>query len=123
VDEDTVEYPKSLAQKLMDKSPRGIEAAKKAIDYGIDKYLNSKIILEVNVWPESYSTSDLKEEMKAFQEKRKPQLLGINRLRDGQRHCRFGHRVCRRARRGQPVPARRDIRRGYFPQILLGRTL
>jgi len=76
VDGDPVEYAKSLVHKLLDKSPRGIEAAKKAINYGIDKDLNSGIIFEVNVWAELYSTSDQKEGMKAFQEKRKPQFTG-----------------------------------------------
>jgi enoyl-CoA hydratase len=76
VDGDPIEHAKSLAQKLMDRSPRGIEAAKKAINYGIDKDLNSGIIFEVNVWAELYSTSDQKEGMKAFLEKRKPNFTG-----------------------------------------------
>ncbi|MGI6396751.1 MAG: enoyl-CoA hydratase/isomerase family protein [Desulfomonilia bacterium] len=75
-DGDPVEEAMSMAKKIAEKSPCAVEAAKKSINYGIDRDLASGIAYEAVVWGDLFSTSDQKEGMKAFHEKRKPQFIG-----------------------------------------------
>ena len=76
VEGDPLEQAKELAAKVIEKSPVALEAAKKTINYGIDKDLSSGIAFEVIVWSDLFSTADQKEGMRAFQEKRKPNFTG-----------------------------------------------
>jgi enoyl-CoA hydratase len=76
VDGDPVEEALSMARKIVEKSPCAVQAAKKSINYGIDRDLASGIAYEAVVWGDLFSTSDQKEGMKAFHEKRKPQFTG-----------------------------------------------
>lgn len=76
VDGDPVEEAMFMAKKIVEKSACAVEAAKKSINYGIDRDLASGIAYEAVVWGDLFSTSDQKEGMKAFHEKRKPQFIG-----------------------------------------------
>ncbi len=76
VDGDPEEEAMSMAKKIVEKSPCAVEAAKKSINYGIDRDLASGLAYEAVVWGDLFSTSDQKEGMKAFHEKRKPQFTG-----------------------------------------------
>lgn len=76
VEEDPLQHSLALAEKLIKKSSVALEAAKKAIDYGIDKDLSSGITFEAIVWSDLFSTADQKEGMRAFLEKRKPDFKG-----------------------------------------------
>ncbi|MDX9763256.1 MAG: enoyl-CoA hydratase/isomerase family protein [Desulfomonilia bacterium] len=76
VDGDPVEEAMFMAKKIVEKSACAVEAAKKSINYGIDRDLASGIAYEAVVWGDLFSTSDQKEGMKAFHEKRKPQFTG-----------------------------------------------
>ena len=76
VDGDPVEEALSMARKIVEKSPCAVQAAKKSINYGIDRDLASGIAYEAVVWGDLFSASDQKEGMKAFHEKRKPQFTG-----------------------------------------------
>ena len=74
VEEDPVEEAKKLAGKIVEKSSVALEAAKKVINYGIDKDLNSGIAYEGIVWSDLFCTADQKEGMRAFNQKRKPEF-------------------------------------------------
>lgn len=76
VDGDPVQEAKSLAQKIVEKPPCALAAAKKSINHGMGGDLCSGIAFEAVVWADLFSTSDQKEGMKAFQEKRKPRFTG-----------------------------------------------
>ena len=76
VEGDPVEQAKELAGKLVEKSLVALEAAKKTINYGIDRDLSSGIVFEAIVWSDLFSTADQKEGMRAFHEKRKPAFKG-----------------------------------------------
>ena len=76
VDGEPVEQAKALAGKIIEKSPVALEAAKKTINYGVDKDLSSGITFEAIVWSDLFSTADQKEGMRAFHEKRKPEFKG-----------------------------------------------
>jgi enoyl-CoA hydratase len=73
---DPVELSWALAEKLIEHSPLALEAAKKTINFGIDKDLSSGIAFEAIVWSDLFSTFDQKEGMRAFHEKRKPNFKG-----------------------------------------------
>jgi len=73
---DPMEQAKELAQKVLEKSPVALDAAKKTINYGLDKDLTSGIIFEAMVWSDLFSTADQKEGMRAFHEKRTPEFKG-----------------------------------------------
>ncbi len=76
VEGDPLEQAREMAAKIIEKSPVALEAAKKTINYGIDKDLSSGIAFEAIVWSDLFSTADQKEGMMAFQEKRKPTFTG-----------------------------------------------
>lgn len=73
---DPMEQAKEMARKVLEKSPVALGAAKKTINYGLDKDLTSGIIFEAMVWSDLFSTADQKEGMRAFHEKRTPEFKG-----------------------------------------------
>ena len=76
VEGDPVEEAKNMAEKIVEKSTVALEAAKKTINYGIDKDLTSGIAYEGIVWSDLFCTADQKEGMRAFNQKRKPDFKG-----------------------------------------------
>jgi enoyl-CoA hydratase len=63
---------KKMAQKMAQKGPIALKLAKRAIDSGYNKELSEGCKLERAAFVESFTTSDSKEGMTAFLEKRKP---------------------------------------------------
>jgi enoyl-CoA hydratase len=63
---------KNMAQNMAQKGPIALKLAKRAIDSGYNKELSEGCELEKAAFVESFTTSDSKEGMKAFLEKRKP---------------------------------------------------
>ena len=63
---------KKIAQHLAQKGPIALTLAKRAIDSGYNKELSEGCKLERDAFVESFTTSDSKEGMSAFLEKRKP---------------------------------------------------
>jgi len=63
---------KKMAQNIAQKGPIALKLAKRAIDSGYNKELSEGCKLERAAFVESFTTSDSKEGMKAFLEKRKP---------------------------------------------------
>ncbi|HOD71622.1 MAG TPA: enoyl-CoA hydratase-related protein [Deltaproteobacteria bacterium] len=76
VDGDPAEHAKSMAEKLLEKSPIALEAAKKSVNFVNDADMASGIAYEAVVWADLFSTADQKEGMRAFLEKRKPNFTG-----------------------------------------------
>lgn len=76
VEGDPLDAARELAQKVLEKSPLALQAAKLTINYGLDKDLASGITFEALVWSDLFSTADQKEGMLAFQEKRRPAFTG-----------------------------------------------
>ena len=63
---------KKMAQKIARKGPVALKLAKRAIDGGYNKELTKGCKLEMDAFVECFTTSDRKEGMSAFLEKRKP---------------------------------------------------
>ena len=63
---------KKMAQNIAQKGPIALKLAKRAIDSGYNRELAEGCELEKAAFVESFTTSDSKEGMKAFLEKRKP---------------------------------------------------
>lgn len=76
VDGDPAEHAKYMAEKLLEKSPIALEAAKKSVNFVNDADMASGIAYEAVVWADLFSTADQKEGMRAFLEKRKPNFTG-----------------------------------------------
>ena len=69
---DLLPETEKMAQKIAEKGPVALRLAKKVIENGYDKKLPDGCKLEIEAFAECFTTSDLKEGMKAFLEKRKP---------------------------------------------------
>ena len=63
-----------FAEKLAQRAPLALKAAKKSVNYGIAQA--QAIENEANVWSSLFSTEDQKEGMRAFVDKRKPEYKG-----------------------------------------------
>lgn len=67
---------KALAQKIMSKGPIAVAVCKAAVNEGLDVDLKSGIAYEAEVFGLCFATSDQKEGMTAFVEKRPPKFTG-----------------------------------------------
>jgi len=70
--DDLLPETKKMAQKMAQKGPVALKLAKRAIDSGYNKELSEGCKLEREAFVECFTTSDRKEGMSAFLEKRKP---------------------------------------------------
>jgi len=71
---DLMKEAKDMAQKLMEKSSVMLNLAKLAINNGANVDLETGLNIELQCFAQCFATEDQKEAMKAFIEKRKPQL-------------------------------------------------
>jgi enoyl-CoA hydratase len=71
---DLMKEAKALAQKMLEKSSVILALAKLAINNGANVDLNTGLNIELQCFAQCFATEDQKEAMKAFLEKRKPQL-------------------------------------------------
>ncbi len=71
---DLMKEAKALAQKMLEKSGVILALAKLAINNGANVDLNTGLNIELQCFSQCFATEDQKESMKAFLEKRKPQL-------------------------------------------------
>ncbi len=65
---------KALAANLSEKSSVILKLAKSAINNGMNVDLNTGINIEIECFSQCFATEDQKESMKAFMEKRKPEI-------------------------------------------------
>lgn len=65
-----------LASKIASRPPIAVQMSKKVINNGINSDLKTAVEIEAIAWSDLFSTSDQKEGMQAFIEKRKPQFTG-----------------------------------------------
>ena len=65
-----------IANKISEKGPVAIKAAKQAINYGMNVDLRSGLELEEACYSKTIPTQDRLEGLKAFAEKRKPVYTG-----------------------------------------------
>jgi len=72
--EELMAEAKDLASKLAEKGPLALSAAKEAVDRGCEMGLREALSLEAALFSGLCATSDMKEGMKAFLEKRKAQF-------------------------------------------------
>ncbi len=70
--EDTIK----IAEKISEKAPFALYAAKRAINQGFEASLNDGCYLELNSFALCFATEDSTEGVKAFLEKRKPDFKG-----------------------------------------------
>jgi len=77
VSHDTLmEEVKTTAGKIAENGPIAVRAAKEVVNAGYDRSLQDAEAIEVVSWANCFATSDQKEGMGAFLEKRKPQYRG-----------------------------------------------
>ncbi|MGB9661893.1 MAG: enoyl-CoA hydratase/isomerase family protein [Moorellaceae bacterium] len=74
-DQEVMEEARRLAARLMEKPRVALSLAKKAINFGRDKDLESGKRFEMAQFALAFSTRDQKEGMRAFVEKRKPNFV------------------------------------------------
>lgn len=70
--EKLMEETKAIAQKIIDVGPTAVRLAKTVLNRGIDANLTTASSYEMEVFSMLFSTSEAKEGMKAFLEKRRP---------------------------------------------------
>jgi enoyl-CoA hydratase/carnithine racemase len=71
-----MEAVKTWAEEIATAAPLSLRQAKRAIDQGFDRDLEAGLALETRAYMELLNTSDRKEGLAAFQEKRKPNYKG-----------------------------------------------
>lgn len=71
--EKLMEETKAIAQKIIEVGPTAVRLAKTVLNRGIDTNLTTASSYEMEVFSMLFSTSEAKEGMKAFLEKRKPE--------------------------------------------------
>jgi enoyl-CoA hydratase/carnithine racemase len=77
VDSGTViDEAKRMAEKILTKGSLAIQAAKRAINRGLDLPLKEALVMEARVFGELFNTKDQKEGARAFLEKRLPKFMG-----------------------------------------------
>lgn len=74
--EELIEKAKTMAHKIMSRSPIAVQMCKSAVNLGLDVDLSSAIAYEAEVFGLCFATEDQKEGMTAFIEKRKPVFAG-----------------------------------------------
>ncbi len=74
--EELMDAAKALAQKIMSRSPIGVQMCKVAVNEGLDTDLETGVAYEAEVFGLCFATADQKEGMAAFLEKRKPNFTG-----------------------------------------------
>lgn len=74
--EKLIEESRALVKAIMEKGPAAIRLAKSAIDGGAGLPLEKGLELEARLFGECFATSNQKEGMRAFAEKRKPAFTG-----------------------------------------------
>jgi enoyl-CoA hydratase len=74
--EDIITEAEALAKKIMSKAPLAIGAAKKVINIGYDLDMRSATTLEIEGFTGPFASSDKKEGMNAFLNKRQPDFKG-----------------------------------------------
>ncbi|MDU4962188.1 MAG: short-chain-enoyl-CoA hydratase [Sporomusaceae bacterium] len=73
---DLLDTAKALAQKIMSRAPVAVQVCKAAVNEGLDTDLESAVAYEAEVFGLCFATSDQKEGMAAFVEKRKAEFSG-----------------------------------------------
>lgn len=71
-----LEKASEIAQKIATKAPLAVQAAKKAINEGVNLPLKDGLVREAKYWGMLCGTQDQKEGARAFLEKRKPSFQG-----------------------------------------------
>ena len=71
-----MEEAEKMAKKFTTLPGFALKMAKNSINYGLDMSLDNAVKLELSAISQCFSTSDQKEGMKAFLEKRKPNFIG-----------------------------------------------
>lgn len=75
-DEDVLPTAKRIAQRIAKRAPIAVREVKKVIEKGLQEPDAEKgIRMETDAWAALFKTSDQKEGMKAFMEKRKPSFI------------------------------------------------
>ena len=74
--EELMDAAKAMAQKIMSRSPIGVQMCKVAVNEGLDTDLETGVAYEAEVFGLCFATADQKEGMAAFLEKRKPAFIG-----------------------------------------------
>lgn len=74
--ESLLEEAKKMAKKILTKGPVAIAMAKRAIHEGLEMTLKEGLKLEAKLFGELFETSDMREGVKAFLEKRTPHFEG-----------------------------------------------
>ena len=74
--ESLMEEAKKMAKKILTKGPIAISNSKRAIREGLEMGLKEGMELEAKLFGELFETSDTREGVKAFLEKRTPHFLG-----------------------------------------------
>ena len=74
--ESLMEEAKKMAKKILTKGPIAISNSKRAIREGLEMGLKKGMELEAKLFGELFETSDTREGVKAFLEKRTPHFLG-----------------------------------------------
>lgn len=74
--EELMETAKAMAQKIMSRSPVGVQMCKAAVNEGLDTDLETGVAYEAEVFGLCFATADQKEGMSAFVEKRKANFTG-----------------------------------------------
>jgi enoyl-CoA hydratase/carnithine racemase len=74
--ESLMEEAKKMAKKILTKGPIAISNSKRAIREGLEMGLKEGMELEAKLFGELFETSDPREGVKAFLEKRTPHFVG-----------------------------------------------
>jgi enoyl-CoA hydratase/carnithine racemase len=73
---EAVAEAKSLAKRVLLRGPLAVSNAKKAINEGMDMAFEDGLKRETQLFAALFETQDMKEGVKAFLEKRKPEFVG-----------------------------------------------
>ena len=74
--EEKPEAKKKMAKKILTKGPVAIAIAKRAIHEGFEMALKGALKLEAKIFGELFETSNMREAVKTFLEKRTPHFDG-----------------------------------------------
>ena len=75
-DEDVLPMTMDLARQLMDKSPTALASIKRAVQERSHQTLEDGLAMEARRYHEAFGSTDAREGMSAFLEKRKPRFAG-----------------------------------------------
>ncbi len=74
--EELMDEARNLARTIMAKGPVAISLAKQSVESGYDEDLDKALLIERSLFAQCFDTSDQKEGMSAFMEKRDPRFKG-----------------------------------------------